>query len=112
MGTFINNILVDNQIFPPEVVEELERLLGNTLQKTIQVTATKINPYTFYGESSLVAINASDATTVGQYAFNNCTNLKLANLQAVTSIDAYAFQNNSNLTTVGLDAMVSIGDYA
>ena len=112
IGTFITNILVDNQIFPPEVIEELERLLGNNLQKTIQVTATKIKPYTFYGESSLVAIIAQNATNIGQYAFNNCTNLKLANIQAATNIESYAFSGCNKLETVGLESSTKLNSYA
>lgn len=109
---YINNLPTYIMDLVDGAIEELERFLGNNIEKTIQVTSNKIVPYAFKEKSSIKNFIGNNVTTVGDYAFQNCTNLESFKGTSVTSIGSYAFHNTKIKTISDMPSLSTIGSYA
>ncbi len=90
--------------------------LGDSLltDAVIPQSVTKINPYAFYGCSSVRNVTFhTGVLEIGNGAFKDCSSLKAANLSSVTAIGDSAFNGCAALAEVTLgDGLVSLGTAA
>ncbi len=114
------NVLMANLDSETTVITEnqFSGFAGVTGSLVIPSRITEIEPYAFYGCSSIEEIIFEDESllnTIGNYAFSKCSsaNNKLIIPDNVTSIGEYTFNECTKLTGLELDNnLTSIGQHA
>ena len=79
---------------------------------TVNVVGTNIGDYTFYGNSTVMYVLATDVQNIGSHAFANNSMLITVTVCGNTNIGDYAFADNTVLTGVSIVGITNIGDYA
>ena len=109
---YINNLPTYILEIIAGAIEELERFLGDNIEKAIQITSDKVVPYAFSRKSSIKRFIGNNVVTVGKFAFQGCTNLESFDGAAVTTVETYAFYNSGIKAISGMPNLKTIGSYA